>query len=178
MARLRKAAAGHMRWLTRNGVDYLHRKHRNAERSLGRRSREAEALMSQHKAARDRSKRTGTHLKSMARVNRALRLNRVPVPAVKVLRALDEVGWRTSRSVSYLTYYRRAQRETVTRKIDPLGSRERGHVRSASVVTLTSPSLGQSRLLHSIEVFDHRTRCVGHRLFDPGNGKVRLRLAI
>jgi len=88
----RKAARRHMRWLRRHGFEYLHYKTGRTERSLGRRSQETEARMADHKTARERHRRTGERLKSMARVNRALRLNRVPQPAVRVLRALDEAG--------------------------------------------------------------------------------------
>ena len=88
----RQAARGHMRWLRRHGFEYLHYKTGRTERSLGRRSKETEARMAEHKEARERYRRTGERLKTMARVNRALRLNRVPHPAARVLRALDEAG--------------------------------------------------------------------------------------
>jgi len=87
-----KKARGHMRWLTRRGSDYLHHKIGQVERSRGRRSKDTEALMTEHKAARERTKKTRARLTGMARVNRALRLNRVPHDAVRVLRALDEAG--------------------------------------------------------------------------------------
>jgi len=86
----RADARGHMRWLNRRGTDYLHHKIGQKERSLGPRSDKTEARMREHKAARERLKRTGARLKTMARVNRALRLNRVPLDAVRVLRALDD----------------------------------------------------------------------------------------
>ena len=86
----RDAARGHMRWLNRRGADYLHHKLGAQERSLGLRSEKTERRFEEHKAARERLKRTSARLKTMARVNRALRLNRVPLDAVRVLRALDE----------------------------------------------------------------------------------------
>jgi len=86
----RDAARGHMRWLNRRGTDYLHHKMGQSERSLGPRSEKTEARINEHKSARERLKRTGARLKTMARVNRALRLNRVPIDAARVLRALDD----------------------------------------------------------------------------------------
>jgi hypothetical protein len=86
----REAARGHMRWLNRRGTDYLHHKIGQHERSFGPRSEKTEGRFQEHKAARERLKRTAARLKTMARVNRALRLNRVPLDAVRVLRALDD----------------------------------------------------------------------------------------
>jgi hypothetical protein len=86
----RAAARGHMRWLNRRGADYLHHKVGQHERSLGLRSQSTERRFQEHKAARERLKRTAARLKTMARVNRALRINRVPLDAARVLRALDE----------------------------------------------------------------------------------------
>lgn len=88
----RKAARGHMRWLKRRGTDYLHHKVGQVERSRGRRSPQTEALMREHTVARERSRRARDRLKGMARVNRALRLNRVPLDAARVLRGLDDAG--------------------------------------------------------------------------------------
>jgi hypothetical protein len=86
----RETARGHMRWLNRRGADYLHHKLGLQERSLGPRSETTERRFQEHRVARERFKRTTERLKTMARVNRALRLNRVPLDAVRVLRALDE----------------------------------------------------------------------------------------
>jgi hypothetical protein len=86
----RDAAHGHMRWLKRRGIEYLHHKIGQHERSLGPRSEKTEHRYEEHKAARERVKRTGGRLETMARVNRALRLNRVPLDAARVLRALDD----------------------------------------------------------------------------------------
>src|SRR5262245_27523467 len=88
----KKASAGHYRWVTRRGHDYLMRKHAGHERSLGRRSSETEALMEEHQRARQTFRKSGKQLDTMARVNRALRINRVPLTAAKVLRALDEAS--------------------------------------------------------------------------------------
>ncbi len=88
----RKAVPGSLRWVTRKGVEYLYRKSGKSERSLWRRSKASEAIMSEHNQLRSRIRQTGARLKSMARVNRALYLNRVPKDAALVLRELDTAG--------------------------------------------------------------------------------------
>jgi hypothetical protein len=85
----RKAMRGSLRWVTRKGSDYLYRKTGKSERSLGRRSWETEAILAEHNLLRERRKQTGVRLKAMARVNRALYLNRVPKDAALILRELD-----------------------------------------------------------------------------------------
>jgi hypothetical protein len=85
----RKAARGSLRWVTRKGADYLYRKTGKVERSLGRRSPETETIATEHNLLRQRRKQTGARLKSMARVNRALYLNRVPKEPALILRELD-----------------------------------------------------------------------------------------
>jgi hypothetical protein len=85
------ASAGHYRWVTKRGHDYLMRKHGGHERSLGRRSTETEAIMAEHERARQAYRRSGIQLDNMARVNKALRINRVPATAAQVLRALDDL---------------------------------------------------------------------------------------
>jgi hypothetical protein len=88
----RKKVPGSYRWVTRKGHDYLYRKYKNSERSLGRRSPETESLMREQMEQRERLKVMGERLKVMARVNRALFLNRVPKDASLVLRELDAAG--------------------------------------------------------------------------------------
>jgi hypothetical protein len=88
----RKGSRGSLRWVTRKGTEYLYRKSGKSERSLGRRSDATEALVAEHKQQRARLKQTGARLKAMARVNRALYLNRVPKDASLVLRELDAAG--------------------------------------------------------------------------------------
>src|SRR5947209_15965879 len=85
----RRAGRGGLRWVTRKGSEYLYRKTGKSERSLGRRSRETEAILAEHNLLRERRRRTGARLKAMSRVNRALYLNRVPKDAALVLRELD-----------------------------------------------------------------------------------------
>jgi hypothetical protein len=87
-----KLSQGHYRWVTKRGNVYLMRKQGGSERSLGRKSPETEALMEGHQRARLAYRQSGARLEKMARVNRALRINRVPATAAKVLRALDEAG--------------------------------------------------------------------------------------
>src|SRR5713101_3511960 len=85
----RRATLGSLRWVTRKGSDYLYRKTGKSERSLGRRSLVTEAILAEHNHQRARLKQTSARLKAMARVNRALYLNRVPKDAALVLRELD-----------------------------------------------------------------------------------------
>lgn len=85
---------GGMRWLTRNGVDYLHRKKGIVEKSLGARSPETERQYEAFVTGRDALEETRKQLKSrlaqMRRVNRALGLGRVPTLAARILRRLDD----------------------------------------------------------------------------------------
>lgn len=88
--------AGSMRWVKRNGAEYLYRKLNKVEKSLGPRSPETEAIKSEYTAQRTRWRtrlRTmSARLEQMAPINRALRLGRVPRQAARIIRALDEAG--------------------------------------------------------------------------------------
>jgi hypothetical protein len=75
--------------VSRKGAEYLYRKYGKLERSLGRRSPATEAIMNEQSRIRNRLRQTGARLKTMARVNGALYLNRVPRDAAMVLRELD-----------------------------------------------------------------------------------------
>jgi len=88
----RKAVPGSLRRVTRKGIEYLYRKSGKSERSLGRRSPATEAVMSEHNQLKSRIRQTAARLKAMARVNRALYLNRVPKDAALILRELDAAG--------------------------------------------------------------------------------------
>ena len=88
----RKETPGRLRWVSRKGAEYLYRKSKGSERSLGRRSPETEAIMKEHGQLRERRKKSLARLKSMARVNRALYLNRVPREPSLLLRELDAAG--------------------------------------------------------------------------------------
>ncbi|MDF1563717.1 MAG: nucleotidyltransferase domain-containing protein [Deltaproteobacteria bacterium] len=94
--RLGQDFSGSMRWLTRRGRDYLHRKRGNRERSLGPRSPETEAIyeafLTGREAARADLKRLEARLDQMAPVNRALELGRVPTLTARILRRLDREG--------------------------------------------------------------------------------------
>lgn len=85
--------SGSMRWLTRRGHDYLHRKRGRRERSLGRRSPETEAAWVSFTEGRERAKadlaRLSRRLDEMAPVNRALGLGRVPRLTARIIRRLD-----------------------------------------------------------------------------------------
>jgi hypothetical protein len=88
--------AGSMRWGERNGTDYLLRKIRQAETSLGRRGVETERIYEAFVGGRaenkDRLAGLTNRLDELAPVNRALGLGRVPVIAARILRECDEAG--------------------------------------------------------------------------------------
>jgi hypothetical protein len=88
----KKLSSGHYRWVTKRGNEYLMRKYAGKERSLGRRSPETETIMEAHHGARETYRQSGARLEKMARVNRALRINRIPLTAAKVLRVLDDAS--------------------------------------------------------------------------------------
>lgn len=85
--------AGAMKWAKRRSGDYLIRKTGTVERSLGPRSPETERIKAEYdanrKALKERQKQLWGRLEEMARVNKALRLGRVPKIAARILRALD-----------------------------------------------------------------------------------------
>jgi hypothetical protein len=87
---------GKMKWRPRGEKEYLYRVRGGTETSLGVRSPETEQLKANYVAARNRLRarlsRLDKRLHEMARVNRALRLNRVPRPAAAMLRKLDDEG--------------------------------------------------------------------------------------
>ncbi len=95
-ATLRHRYAGSMRWVTRRGHDYLHRKIGSRERSLGRRSEETErasaAFFTGREETRAQLKQLAARLDTMAPVNRAHRLGRLPRISARILRKLDEIG--------------------------------------------------------------------------------------
>lgn len=89
-----------MRWHKSKGVTYLcsfeYRGGNQVQKYLGPRSLETEKLKEDYMAARARLRqrisRSAARLKSMVRVNRALRLNRLPKIETAILRALDQAG--------------------------------------------------------------------------------------
>lgn len=92
----RHSYQGSMRWITRNGTDYLHRRVHKTEKSLGRRSQQTEEIATDFAAKRlqlgQRRLKLADRLRSMQPVNRALNLARVPLVAAKILRVLDGAG--------------------------------------------------------------------------------------
>lgn len=84
--------AGSMRWVERKGHVYLLRKHASREASLGRKAAKTEEIYRAFRDGRDaersRYRELDALLKEMAPVNRALRLNRVPLITARILRHL------------------------------------------------------------------------------------------
>ena len=91
-AELGRRFVGSMRWVERKGHVYLLRKQASGEVSLGRKTEKTEeiyrAFRDGRDAERNRYKELEAHLKEMAPVNRALRLNRVPLITARILRHL------------------------------------------------------------------------------------------
>lgn len=87
-----------MRWKTVRGVDYLFREsdRRGNGKLLGRRSAETEAILQAFAggkaAAADRVAGIRVRLDEQARLNKALRLGRVPRVVARILRQLDAAG--------------------------------------------------------------------------------------
>lgn len=88
-AELAHRFAGSMRWVERKGNNYLLRKQASREVSLGRKTDETEgiyrAFRNGRDAERNRYEALTERLKEMAPVNRALRLNRVPLLTARLL---------------------------------------------------------------------------------------------
>lgn len=99
-SQFRNSYKGTVRWKKSKGHDYLYRTvyhgDREISRSLGPRSPRTEKLKDDYMAARTRLRQRirslETRLKNMARINRALRLNRVPAIEARILGALDREG--------------------------------------------------------------------------------------
>lgn len=94
----RERFAGSMFWQTVDaaGRRYLYRELKGVKRSLGPQSDETEdihrAFTTGREAVKERLRGITDRLNAMAPVNRALRLNRVPRLAARILRRLDEAG--------------------------------------------------------------------------------------
>lgn len=88
--------AGSMRWKTIKGNEYLYRKQKGREESLGPRSGETEkafqAFTEGKARAEDRIASLSKRLERLALVNKAVGLGRVPLLAARILRKLDEAG--------------------------------------------------------------------------------------
>ena len=104
---LRHAAAHRygMRWKTVRGVEYLFRDRdaRGNGRSLGPRGAETEAILAAfllgREAANERLANIRAALDEQARLNKALRLSRVPRVIARILRELDAAGLNKSFTV-------------------------------------------------------------------------------
>ena len=85
-----------MRWQSSKGKTYLYEAHGKVSKSLGRKTPELERRKREHDAKRLKLKNRVKVLQkrqgSMAPVNRALSLGRVPKIAARILRALDREG--------------------------------------------------------------------------------------
>ncbi|WP_158498741.1 nucleotidyltransferase domain-containing protein [Magnetospira sp. QH-2] len=88
--------AGSMRWVSRNGTDYLYRKFKASEKSLGPRSLKTEEADRLFRDGRDEAKAREARLKKQldqaAPILRASNLGRVPVITAKILRRLARDG--------------------------------------------------------------------------------------
>ena len=93
---LTRRFVGSMRWVERKGHVYLLHKKASSEASLGRKTDETEQIYRAFRSGRDaerkRYKALRKHLREMAPVNRALRLNRVPLLTARILRHLADAG--------------------------------------------------------------------------------------
>lgn len=93
-AEQRRRYAGSMRWVTRNGRDYLLRKVGAKETSLGPRTAESEQTYGAFVSGRDRNRKRlaalASRLDEMAPINRAMGLGRVPRIAARVLREIEQ----------------------------------------------------------------------------------------
>ena len=91
-AELARRFVGSMRWVERKGHVYLLRKQARKEVSLGRKTEKTEEIYRAFREGRDaerhRYRELDARLKEMAPVNRALRLNRVPLITARILRHL------------------------------------------------------------------------------------------
>lgn len=92
----RRRFAGGMRWLERNGTEYLHRKIGSRETSLGPRNGETEktyvAFLSGRASNKERLKGLAAKLDDVAPINRAMAIGRMPTIAARIIRRCDERG--------------------------------------------------------------------------------------
>ncbi len=91
---MRHRFAGSMRWQKRGAAEYLMRKVRSVEKSLGRRQPETErtydAFIQGRAAAKDRLAGLVAALQTQAAIARSVGVGRVPSLTARVFRALDE----------------------------------------------------------------------------------------
>lgn len=93
---LKTQFSGSMRWVHRGSQDYLHAKKNRSEKSLGPRSLETEEIyqnfIRERSEAKQRKLQLEQKVRTMAPINRALGLGRVPSVASKILRRLHDKG--------------------------------------------------------------------------------------
>ena len=93
-AELARRFVGSMRWVERKGHVYLLRKQASSEVSLGRKTDETEEIYRAFRNGRDAERKRyevlTARLREMAPVNRALRINRVPLLTARILRHLAD----------------------------------------------------------------------------------------
>lgn len=83
---------GPLFWNTSKGRRYLYAKRSGVTKSLGRETEELRVLKESYDEAVRRVRPLTRRMESMARVNRALRLSRIPEIAARVIRELDAEG--------------------------------------------------------------------------------------
>jgi hypothetical protein len=87
---------GSMRWAQRNGAEYLLRKIKSHETSLGPRTSDTEgaydAFMRGRAENTERLSKLSSRLDEFAPINRAMGLGRIPVIAAQILRKCDDAG--------------------------------------------------------------------------------------
>lgn len=92
----RRRYAGSMRWVDRQGAQYLLRKVGSGETSLGPLSDETqaayEAFIDGRKANKEKLESLSRRLDAMALVSRAMGLGRIPTIAARIVRRCDEQG--------------------------------------------------------------------------------------
>jgi len=90
----RRRFLGGMRWVERNGKKYLLRKTGVSEKSLGPKSHHTEKIFTAFMEGREANaqglKGSAARIDQLARINRAMGIGRLPVPAARILRLCDQ----------------------------------------------------------------------------------------
>ncbi|MDX8534360.1 nucleotidyltransferase domain-containing protein [Mesorhizobium sp. VK25A] len=169
--------AGSMRWAERNGTEYLLRKFRQTENSLGPRSGETEKSFAAFSEGRERNKDVlvglSDRLNRLAKVNVAMGLGRVPAIAARILRRCADtnllgrqllvVGTNALFAYEALAGVRIASGLTATGDIDLLfDSRRR-------ISFVTSEKITQSGLIGVLRKVDRSFRPLQPRAFRATN---------
>jgi len=181
-----RSALGHaaaytygMRWKTVRNTEYLFRDtdRRGNGKSLGPRSAQTEALLAAFSAGRvvalERLKSITEKIQEQARLNKALRLNRVPRVVARVLRELDRAGLHDSFTVigtQALYAYETAGGAHFWLELLPSGQK----------MTVVSDKLDGEGLLGLLKKADKTFECVrenGYRAANAGQFMVDLVVA-